>query len=365
VDVVVAGAHEVRARVKSTGWRDFVVCRRLKCEPDTLPREAPNQHDVVHDDHELASDLDLVVTLPQVLSQRRRSQCEKLRLRFELVERDADLAKIKQRYLSDKELAFVDLEREFNATTDAVVIRLQHQPAWSNVRYVAVIDGRGAKQNRVWFSRWHEIAHLLAEPQIKFVFRRTQAFKREPVERLMDQIAGALAFYEPLFLPSLRRAEIDLARPTLRSLVTFATTACSHASLQATLMAALRHIERPAILIEAKPGLKTSERTAEARRRSRAQPKLRAISTGHNNAALRSRIFVHRNMRVPGDSVIAKVFAGEAHLEFVPHTECLSWWEESGGERLARQPVVVEAMSAGENRVLALCLPEYGETKRS
>jgi hypothetical protein len=121
-------------------------------------------------------------------------------------------------------------------------------------------------------------------------------------------------------------------------------------------MAALRHIEGPAILIEAKPGLKTSERAAEARRQSQAQPKLRAVSTGHNTAALRSRFFVHRNMRVPKESVIAKVFAGHAHLEFQPYEECLSWWESSG-ERLPPQGVVVEAMSAGQNRVLALCVP--------
>lgn len=283
--------------------------------------------------------------------------CEKLRLRFELIERDADLDKIRKKYLSQKELAFVDLDREFNATTDAVVIRLQHQPAWSNVRYVAVIDGRGAKQSRVWFSKWHEIAHLIAEPQTKFMFRRTQAFKREPVERLMDQIAGALAFYEPLFLPSLRKAGLDLARPTLRSLVEFATTESAHASLQATLSAALRHIEVPAILIEAKPGVKTSERGRKPGAPSRAVPKLRAVSAAHNPAALRARLFIHRNMRIPKESVIAKVFGGHVNLSFKPHSECLSWWE-SEGERLARQPVVVEAMSAGNGRVLALCVAD-------
>lgn len=283
--------------------------------------------------------------------------CEKLRLRFELIEQDADLGPIKQKYLAQKELAFVDLDREFNATTDAVVIRLQHQPAWSNVRYVAVIDGRGAKQSRVWFSKWHEIAHLIAEPQTKFMFRRTQAFKREPVERLMDQIAGALAFYEPLFLPSLRKADVDLARPTLRGLVEFASSESAHASLQATLTAALRYIEVPAILIEAKPGLKSSERSREQGRSSRALPKLRAISAAHNPAALRARIFVHRNMRVPKESVISKVFSRHLDLEFVPHTECLSWWE-SEGKKLPRHPVVVEAMSAGNDRVLALCVPQ-------
>ena len=173
----------------------------------------------------------------------------------------------------------------------------------------------------------------------------------------MDQIAGSLAFYEPLFLPSLRDAKVDLARPTLRGLADFAERACPHASLHATLTAALRFIAVPAILIEAKPGLKTAERSSTSGRSSSAQPQLRAVSAAHNTAALRSRIFVHRNMRVPKESVIAKVFTGHLDLQFKAHQECLSWWE-SQGERLGRQPVVMEAMSAGGKRVLALCLPQ-------
>src|SRR5262249_15538205 len=108
--------------------------------------------------------------------------CEKLRLRFEVIETDDELARSRAEYLGEKECALADLERECNATTDAVVSRLRNAPAWSNVRYVAVVDGRGPKRRRVWFSKWHEVAHLLAEPQTKFVYRRTQAFKREPVE---------------------------------------------------------------------------------------------------------------------------------------------------------------------------------------
>jgi hypothetical protein len=281
--------------------------------------------------------------------------CEKLRLRFEVIETDAGLKEVRERYLAERELRFVDLESEFNATTDAVVIRLQHQPAWSNVRYVAVIDGRGTKRARIWFSKWHEIAHLLAEPQTKLVFRRTQAFKREPVERLMDQIAGALAFYEPLFVPQLTRA-VDLAKPDLRALEQFAKNECSHASQFATLIAAVRQVAVPCILIEAKLGPKSSERSRGASPSAGAL-KLRAVSTVHNEASLRSKIFIHKNIRIPDASVIAKVFEGRRDLEFDIHDECLSWWE-SDGKHLSKRSVSVEAMRAGENRVLALCLPQ-------
>lgn len=62
-------------------------------------------------------------------------------------------------------------------------------------------------------------------------------------------------------------------------------------------------------------------------------------------------------MQVPKQSVIAKVFAGHADLEFQPQQECLSWWE-SEGQHLPQQSMTVEAMSAGANRILALCVPD-------
>jgi hypothetical protein len=273
--------------------------------------------------------------------------CEKLRLRFEVIEADDDLTQIQNKYLAAKELAFADLGREFNATTDAVVIRLRNAPEWSSVRYVAVVDGRGLKRYRIWFSKWHETAHLLAEPQTKFVFRRTQVFRREPVERLMDQIAGALAFYEPLFLPSLRSRGLLDTVPRLSELAQFASTEHPYASLQASLAAIIRHHPLPLILVEAKPALKAAEgKSAKAR--------LRAVTTTHNPVALRKKIFIHRNMRVPSRSVIARVFSGSASDENRPANECLSWWE-SAGQWLPVRSVTIEAMRAGTDRVLALC----------
>jgi hypothetical protein len=273
--------------------------------------------------------------------------CEKLRLRFELLESDEDVGLIRAKYLKARELAFADLDREFNATTDAVVFRLRNAPEWSNVRYVAVVDGRGHKRYRIWFSKWHEVAHLLAEPQTKFVYRRTQAFKREPVERLMDQIAGALAFYEPLFVPQLVEHRLLERVPRLAELASFAQSEHPYASLQATIGAAIKHHRVPLVLVEAKLALKSGEKQG-------AKPRLRAVTSTHNPAALRKKIFVHRNMRVPERSIIAAVFANQRSAENRSSVECLSWWE-SAGESLSARPMRVEAMRAGASRVLALC----------
>jgi hypothetical protein len=272
--------------------------------------------------------------------------CQKLCLHFEVVEVDSDLETIQAKYLAQRELAFADLDREFNATTDAVVIRLRNAQPWSSVRYVAVVDGRGKKHPRVWFSKWHEIAHLLAEPQTKFFFRRTQAFKREPIERLMDQIAGTLAFDEPLFLPRFKAHGLLDGIPRLAQLAAFASQEHPYASLQATLSAAIRHHPQPLILVEAKLAAKVNQAAG-----SKA---LRAVTTTHNPAALRARIFLHRNMRVPIRSVIYRVHAGHVQLENQVSRECLSWWE-SDNKALLPRAVSIEAMQAGPERVLALC----------
>lgn len=276
----------------------------------------------------------------------------KLKVHFEVVQSDDELRSLRDRYLKAREAGFINLDREFDNATDAVVLKLVNAEKWSSKQYVAVVDARGPKAPRQWFSQWHELAHLIAEPQTKFVFRRTQASKRDPVERLMDQIAGQLAFYPPLFLPALEMHRIDLSRPTLASIVEFRDDACPFASLQSTIAAVLRHVPVPAILVEARNELKSSER-AEASGARAATPQLRAVTTTHNAAAIAEKFYIHRWMRVPHDSVIWRVYDGNLTNEARIQEEDLSWWE-SQGAHLPEEPLLVDAMTAGNGRVLAL-----------
>ncbi len=284
----------------------------------------------------------------------------KLKVHFEVVRTDDDLVSVRERYLSSRETGFLNLEREFDEYTDAVVIRLQHQPTWSDKQYVAVIDSRGTKTSREWFSKWHELAHLIAEPQTKFAFRRTQLTRRDPVERLMDQIAGELAFFSDLLLPLLKRHRVDLTATSLPALLTFREAAFPFASAQATLTAVLRQSPTPAVLIEAKSELKGSEQREQAQGVLFADvaptPVLRAVTTTHNPEAVRRKFYVHRWMRVPDGSIIRRVFDGDLTDEKAPIEENLSWWE-SQGKRLPDRRVIVQAMRAGSGRVLALMTP--------
>lgn len=280
----------------------------------------------------------------------------KLKVRFEVVRSDEDLAAVVHTYAKAGELGFINLRGELDGA-DAVAIRLQNVPSWSNEQYVAVIDARGGKAAREWFSKWHELAHLIAEPQTKLAFRRTPTTRRDPVERLMDGIAAELAFYPDLLLPAIHAHGLDLTAPRLRALKEFHDAALYFSSLHAALIALLRRAPVPAVLVEATVTLNASERRARMQGRmfndESPQPVLRALTTSHNPEAVRRKFYIHRWMRVPARSVIRRVHDGDAALECAPRRENLSWWE-SRGETLPSRPVFVEAMSAGPGRVLAI-----------
>jgi hypothetical protein len=276
----------------------------------------------------------------------------KLKVRFEEIRSDEGLQEVAKRYAAQGELGFVDLEREFDSHTDAAVVRLQKVPPWSDTQYVAVIDARAHKVWRSWFSKWHELAHLIAEPQTKFIFRRTQETRQNSLERLMDQIAAELAFYRPLLLPLLERSAMDLGAPSLSEMLAFIEDNLSFASRQSALIALLRHVPVPAILVEAKDALKPRERGQLALlEECEPVPRLRAVTVFHNEPAIRGRFYIHRWMQVPADSVIRAVYGDEAGAG-ASSTEDLSWWE-SEGRTLGTHAVRVEAVRMGD-RVLAL-----------
>ncbi len=288
----------------------------------------------------------------------------KLKVHFEIVRSDNDLQEVRDRYMEARETGFINLDSEFDNFTDAVVLKLVKAEKWSNKQYVAVIDARGSKAPRQWFSQWHELAHLIAEPQTKFVFRRTQSSKRDPVERMMDQIAGELAFYSPLFLPALERNNIDLTHPTLASIAAFREEEFPFASLQSTINAVLRYTKVPAILIEAKYELKKSQQQRLSLDPSMAPKReLRAVTATHNGLAMKSKFYIHRWMRVPKRSVISLVYDGNLSEISKPQEENLSWWE-SQDVSLPDWPVLVDAQTAGNGRVLALITSSRTETKK-
>ncbi len=124
--------------------------------------------------------------------------------RFEEIHSDDDLRQIQLKYLDKGEKAFASLHEELRGAGDyAITIRRVRREQWEP-QFVSVIDCRGDKRYRSYFSKWHELAHLLTlTPQMRLVFRRTHvdAAIQDPEETLMDLIAADVGFL-PEFLGS-------------------------------------------------------------------------------------------------------------------------------------------------------------------
>src|SRR5687767_4022002 len=91
-----------------------------------------------------------------------RMVCERLNLTIIEIWTEEELTAVIENYArKEKELAFAALRRDLDPETYATLIRLKRKPGQSEDHYVAIIDCRFEKGMRRFFTRWHEIAHVL------------------------------------------------------------------------------------------------------------------------------------------------------------------------------------------------------------
>lgn len=292
-----------------------------------------------------------------------RRVCERLNLTIIEVWSDEDLKNVIETYArGERDLAFAGLKHDLDVETFATLIRRQRKTEDNEDQYVAVIDCRGEKGARRFFTRWHEIAHVLTLfEQLELPLHRSTV-KKDPVEKMMDLIAADLGFFEPLFGPVL------LAEVERNSGLTFDVakkvreTFCQSASLEATLNACASQLMSPVILLQAAMGFKRSEERAlntpqgELFAGLKPVPQLRVAVSIPNVAARSAGLAVHQNMRVPEASVIGHVFSGPTEFESRVARENLNWWRSSDGDALGHAPVHVEAMKVRE-RAWAIITP--------
>jgi hypothetical protein len=287
----------------------------------------------------------------------------KLQMAFEEVRADEDFDRLKAVYARGrKELAFAALRVSFNDDKNpayGVLIECKKAPPDATDRFVAVIDCRGGKLARRFFTRWHEIAHRLTT----HARHGEPAFRSEhdPIERLMDEIAGHVGFYGPLFEPVFAQAHggRDLLRfETVQAVIDGGFV---DASFQATLNACTRRLPTPVIYLEAAIGHKKAVRKliedTSPRLFEEDEPpagELRAVKVVTNDAARREDFAIHQNMRVPEGSIVHRLF-GEESARDGEGREDLGLWE-SDGRPLGGRAVAVEARRVPD-RVIAVVQP--------
>ena len=274
---------------------------------------------------------------------------------FEEIHTREELRKLQAKYISKGEHGFANLEGDLRDEKDyAITIRRLHKDKWEP-HFVSVIDCRGNKVFRSYFSKWHELAHLLTlTPQMRLVFRRTHSDTavQDPEERLMDGIAGELGFFRA-FLPDDVRGEISF-----ETIEAIRREYCPGASRQAATIGIVKSLPRPCILLRAELALRKKEASRVSQMvldvgLAETIPPLRAIHVTVNDSAREEGILFHKHWRVPSESVIERVFKSGGCGE---SKEDLNWWKTSDGSQLSHCPILVKARKERDS-VVALLIP--------
>ncbi len=288
--------------------------------------------------------------------------CAHLNLVIHEIWNDDELSELSLRYArgeGDSKFAALDMELERPDTFGVIYQRNVRNEA-GEFQYVAFVDCRGTKALRRFFTRWHEIAHCLTTyQQFELPFRRTNTtdIEKEPVEKLMDMIAGELAFSQRLFQPILQRI-LGNRRLDFNIVEDVRQQYCPDASFQATLNACVAQTPKPVILLEVGLGLKNEQKRALLDRQLQflptqaPKPCLRVLRSIPNTEAREIGLQIHKNWRIPGYSVIAKVFNSD--FETVEESvENLGSWMSSDGSSLANVDVLIQVRKV-QGKVFAI-----------
>jgi hypothetical protein len=270
----------------------------------------------------------------------RRLVADRLSVKLEFVRTDADVARLASEYqhffLRFRRL----LQKEFiTGDTEGLLID-NPSPDKGGRRYLAIIDARGARAPRAYFTAWHELAHLLLCPPKQMLFegfRRspTDTLKRkDPLESAVDQIAGLLAFWEPIFKPAL--CDASAGGLSFGAIETASDIVAPGASLYAASLAAIRLWEGPAIFLTAEEATKT-DGTGYA---------LRVQTIIPNDLAKSANPRIRKCMRVPPESSLYQTFKANVGSERVT-SENQEIWEVSGYGNLPSLRWEVQSLRRG------------------
>lgn len=275
---------------------------------------------------------------------------------FEEIYSDSDLEQIKTKYLKQREKIFAIMDQELSDDVPGITYRLLNRELWEP-QFVSIIDYRGKNARKAYYTKWHELAHLLIlTDQSRLCFKRTLHLPgKDPEEVMVDIIAGKFGFYDP-FIKPLINGEISFEQiEDLRQ------SLCPEASNQSSLIGFVKAWPEPCILLFCKEGLKKSESRRQSTQHSFdfnnvPIPALRAIKVTANETASEKGIKIFENMRVPEHSIIHDVHNGKT--DYAEALEDLSWWETSSGDILPKQKILIKAKNYwGNTYVLIIPKP--------
>jgi hypothetical protein len=197
------------------------------------------------------------------IDQLERLVSARLQMVTEEISDDRDFDRLTEIYARQKrDPIFAVLRDHFDDIDNPIygaLIRRRKATPQDGDRFVAVVDCRGTKRRRGFFTRWHEIAHRLTthserriEQHVAPELLAIPVFRQEddPIERLMDDIAGELGFYHRLFLPALEMLTHRDRGVTWQTIDSLRDLHFPAASFHATLTSAVLRSTRPVAFLE-------------------------------------------------------------------------------------------------------------------
>ena len=185
----------------------------------------------------------------------------KLDTTFAEIRSNEDLEAVRKHYSLKGEIGFAGLREELSDNTLGITLKRMRKKPWER-QFVSVIDCRGDKRFRSYFTKWHELGHLLVlTDQMRLSFRRTHfgLERKDPEEILVDIIAGRVGFLPQLVRPRAHGVPSFCKMDALRSEL------CPEASREASRIGFVKAWPTPCLLLKAELGLKAgSEKGSSA-----------------------------------------------------------------------------------------------------
>lgn len=218
------------------------------------------------------------------------------------------------------------LQAEFcDKQTEGLLLFNPSPEPWER-KYLAIVDGRGTQVHRANYTSWHELAHVLVSPREDLEIgpvhlSSAEQNRKDPVEQLVDIVAGRIAFYDPIFRPIFLN-EVGRQSLTFSMIERIRTKHIPEASLYSTVVACMRLSEEPMLLLKIEEvnerndlqqlsHLPLSREFLATITRS----KLKVVQRYPNDVARYSNMGICKGMSIPRDSVIYAAYEQQVGYE--------------------------------------------------
>jgi hypothetical protein len=243
---------------------------------------------------------------------------QRLQMVFEEIRSDADFARITDKYARGKrDFVFAAMRTKFDDADNRTYGTLVRRNVGDDApdRFVAEFDCRGGRLARRFFTRWHEMAHRLTTHADQGDKEPAYRSEHDPIERMMDEIAGHIGFYGAFFEPVFGAAHPGKPQLTFETVKAVLDGGFPEASFQATLNACAKRLPTPVVYLEATMAYKKEVwrllATPSLFADDTPPGELRGVKVIPNEAAQGDGFMIPTNIRVPEASVIHRLFMGE------------------------------------------------------